>query len=691
MAVTLFSSQTIAAASFVLSTDFADWASLLPDDLVIVASDRVGAIGTWAGGGFTQLSYINNFKSLGVMAGFVSDLNGATSYSFTTGSSYKIFALRGVDPTIDLSTLGAASNFYYNENPLTFGTVNVPSAAGSVVASLKSCYNNNDNDYATLTIGSTLATGGQLFSTTNFRFGLWDNVETGSKLITVTPPGGGGGAGDSIYSTFGLEAADDTQTFSIGQIDAATLQGFDLETEALGLFPGGLGDGASINGFGLVTEQTFTFGQVAAGVVNGFDLDLVVPQTLLIGGLGDAATVHGFDFESVGVGPPVRFTTPSAPSPLCGEYSLVITDRRTRQAIVKLPAIATSGHWARVHGDTSAAAVQINLPEAGRTCQTQLADVHVLGHELRINRQRSDGRPDEVWVGPITSRIVDNGVLSLVAQDRSHYWQRAIETDHIYGSDNPIDIAALFVAVAMDADIYDPTGLLLTSSATGIKGTASILKAQRWPIRYFIDQLTKIAVDWTIQGRLTWIGGQQLFPEVMGVLNSGDFAENQAPENEEDGLAWAGRIIVRGANGIVLAIYPEDPLAAVDPFYGLRDYELNDRKLTDVNLARARAKAIWEKRHLQPNYVTCGPNSTLSAKAPVDVGGLIPGQKWNLATFDLAGRSSQTTQRLTAVTVEFGPGENLCQETAVRVSFEPPGSEVAFDVIKLVEVTNPSG
>jgi hypothetical protein len=380
-----------------------------------------------------------------------------------------------------------------------------------------------------------------------------------------------------------------------------------------------------------------------------------------------------------------------APPPLCGEYSLVVTDRRTRQAIAKLPANATEGHWARLSNDTSAAAVEINLPEAGRACQSQLANVHVLGHELRINRLRSDGKPDESWVGPITSRITDNGILSITAQDRSSFWQRAIETDHIYDASNPIDISALFAAVANDADLIDRTGLLLTSSPTGIMGTANILKAQRWPIRYFIDQLTKIAVDWTIQGRLTWIGGQELFPEVMGTFTPDDFGENQAPENEEDGLAFASRIIVRGANGVVLAVYPDDGISVLDPFYGLRDYELNDRKLTDVNLARARAKAIWEKRRLQPSYVTCGPNATLGPNAAVDVGALIPGQRWNVATFDLAGRTNQTTQRLTALNVEFGPGENLCQETAVRVSLEPPGSEIAFDVVKLVEIGNPSG
>lgn len=220
----------------------------------------------------------------------------------------------------------------------------------------------------------------------------------------------------------------------------------------------------------------------------------------------------------------------------CGGYSARVVTRGAGSVVwEEIP--FTSLAWGRVLDDTSAAQIQIDGLVAGCQPKTMFNAAVTFEHEIEIYR---DSLP--VWVGPLAQRTASGPRGTLIARDRSAWWDRRfIHANYaIVG-----DLATIFLTYFEDAMGVDPIpGFTCTVSATGITGTRSTLALDHKPSGGELREIAAVGIDWTVNGPVCVAGGRTIPAAQVPVIT--DDVVIGDPDVLDDGLVKVNRNVMTG-------------------------------------------------------------------------------------------------------------------------------------------------
>lgn len=247
----------------------------------------------------------------------------------------------------------------------------------------------------------------------------------------------------------------------------------------------------------------------------------------------------------------------------------------------------TTLEWGRVLDDTSEASVTVagSFATGENRCKS-LAGVYPWEHELAIYRDTY-----RVWSGPIVQvQNPGGGVVTLRAMDLSRWLdERFIHSDHDYPTPGS-DVAVIFRDYVEDAMTPDNTpGLTVSVQPTGIDGVRTVKASEYQVAGAAIRELARTGIDWTMQDRVMFAGGQTV-PQTT-VLTLFDSHTSTATVTR-DGLSQQNRIIVAGS-GIAVdgpSVIGEASDAVSEGVDGLLEGYSSESEIGDVPSATAAAQ-----------------------------------------------------------------------------------------------------
>ena len=313
--------------------------------------------------------------------------------------------------------------------------------------------------------------------------------------------------------------------------------------------------------------------------------------------------------------------------------------------------------WGRANDDISTAT--FTLPADGDCCPE---DIHARADMVEFERNG-----EVAWAGYCQRPVVTDGVQSLEAVDLLDGYQRRVIRDTI--NVTATDISDIAEAVMTSADDGDPIPVVRVFSPSGIIADR-LYPASDYRIAWdaLKNDLLNIGLDLTMVGTLLYGGpleGRNLKPLVLR-----DSMILGKPVKGEDGAAYANRIIVKGANGLV-SIYPPGPPVAPYP-YPLTEAVVDANDVADQVSLDALAKQHYDLRSAVPRFVSMDQGVALRHDSPYPLRSYIPGRMMDVG-LTVGCDPIQQGMRLQSVAYTLTGGREEVKIAAVPIGTVPAG------------------
>lgn len=280
----------------------------------------------------------------------------------------------------------------------------------------------------------------------------------------------------------------------------------------------------------------------------------------------------------------------------------------------------SSVKWGRKLDDISEAVIEVPLSGADCTPCDLVRQLGVWHHELFIFR---DG--EYVWSGPIVQLNVTRTVATITARDLFALLDKRLIHDTLCFAQacgkaaiDLTDIGAAIIEDAFDLDGHNFT--IEKFNQTGLLG-----ERQNLPGEHALDAFTEwlnLGLDATVLGRKIILGAVPFGQ--TATLTSADFLNDL--EFEVDGLSTATFVLVKGKGLFGKAVALGADSFGVHPYYGLLEFEGNDRSELDTQaLVDQGATAVLASHFPAPVTLVTPSGARLNPNAPVSIAELVPG------------------------------------------------------------------
>lgn len=280
----------------------------------------------------------------------------------------------------------------------------------------------------------------------------------------------------------------------------------------------------------------------------------------------------------------------------------------------------TSVEWTRRLDDVSEATVKVALVGRGCAPCDVIAKIGVWHHHLVLFR---DG--ELVWDGPIVGLNVSRTEAVITARDLFALMdKRLVHSDLCFASacgGAATDLTEIGAGLINDAFIVDGHNYTIQKfNQTGLLGERLYTPGEH-SLDAFREALN-LGLDATVLGRRIILGRAPFGSTAL--LTSEDFLVDL--QFEVDGLATATKVITKGNGVIGVAKAAGSDINGVDPYFGLLEFEGNDRQELDTQaLADAGAVSVLASHYPAPTTLVTPTGARLSPNAPVTIADLVPG------------------------------------------------------------------
>ena len=338
------------------------------------------------------------------------------------------------------------------------------------------------------------------------------------------------------------------------------------------------------------------------------------------------------------------------------DYQALIHHRGGGQVYTAVDQI-TSVSWERRLDDISTCAITAAKRGADPGCCSRVAYAEPWAHEVSVYR---DGAL--VWQGPLITATESRTSFTLAASDVLAWTQKRVNHDAYNWENAPVDVGAATEHLIRDAYNQDDPGVLdwavyaRTGTTTGRKAEAGTKVV--WDE---LSDLARYGVDLTTVGRrIVCYAEQQDVPSTRGRMVLGEDAFLAELDVSRDGTALATAAVAVGQGVIGRA-------GGLVPPYGLVTAVSDNQQVTNQSTATRIARQIVAAGAIPPTVIVVPDQARLAPDAPVSIGQLVCGRR-----FDLAVSSSyrpvwqpMRLSRLTAAWTATSGSES------VQVSFLP--------------------
>lgn len=269
--------------------------------------------------------------------------------------------------------------------------------------------------------------------------------------------------------------------------------------------------------------------------------------------------------------------------------------------------------WQRMLDTTSEASVEINVA-ASPDCCGVLAEVVPVVHELAIIRNGA-----KVWEGPILTVVFRNDQVRIEARDLSWWFERRVHGQTF--NFKAVDASDVFLAITADALEQDNPNLQVTSEATGVLVSRTILLSSYKLVGDTIRELSRTGIDWTVHTR-AMIAGKRLLPFKLPRIAISEEHISGEIEVQLRGLEMATQVVVRGDNAGGTGV-----AGSKEPYFGLVTRLFTENTIKDTASGAVAAQTRLDTYRL-PVLRFRSDNETSLPLLPsfdLDVPAVIPG------------------------------------------------------------------
>lgn len=291
----------------------------------------------------------------------------------------------------------------------------------------------------------------------------------------------------------------------------------------------------------------------------------------------------------------------------CYEQGLV---RFIRKGRVYFKTDKFNCNWTRRNDEISQATFVITSSE---DCCPR--DVHAVSDFVEFER---NGIIE--WCGYVMRPLSTDGLLTIEAQDLLWGYTRRIIRDP--SNFVQVDLANIAAAYLTSADDDDPIPVVPLLTPTGILADRIVTTSEYRICWDALGDLLNIGLDMTMVGTLLYIGPVE--ERGMRVIKLNERMIVGIPAAGEDGSVYAGRIIVKGQNGLT-SIYPAGPATALHP-YPLVESVVDASDVGDQATLDLLAKQHFDLRSETPRFISLPEGVALKEDSPYPLRALIPGR-----------------------------------------------------------------
>lgn len=355
-------------------------------------------------------------------------------------------------------------------------------------------------------------------------------------------------------------------------------------------------------------------------------------------------------------------------------YRITIQDRETGRPVPGCSLTSGEARFGRKYRGISQAAVTV--PQ--RTCS---CDCIVDDGSQELAFYRSDSPAEPAWIGPV-ARLTDDpetGDLTIAAFDRLYWAEGAPASRPIrFSTPNEIDVVDLAELLLIDAERYEPTGLLRGfRGVTGQTPPKSGLKIEQvldtgesiWSV---FDRLSRTSLAYSVVGRNLYWGSPRIpIDEGPRILSTHWRAR---PSIERNLSRTATRVRVTGSNNVV-GEWPPTTEDEVPRGSGRRTLFFTNSQLNSQDEATTAAREIYFQNSGPSDFIVTGSN-TLDESFPHGMEGLVPGR---LYPVEARATCLETSELLELVNVsvrieaQASPAQ-VWKEAGVAADFQEPGT-----------------
>lgn len=277
------------------------------------------------------------------------------------------------------------------------------------------------------------------------------------------------------------------------------------------------------------------------------------------------------------------------------------------------------------------------------------------------------------WAGYIMRPEFDGDTATIEAQDLLLGYQKRIIKSAFSHVD--VDLSEIFTDYADAASDFDPLPIILTPNNSGILATRTVTTAEQRISWTAMKELLDIGLDVTTVGLRAFVGPLDLTALKPIRLTERMIQGRLQPKIGEDGVPYANRVVVKGANGLV-GVFPPGTPTRPNASYPLVEIVIDaSGDVEDQTSLDQLAEDQHSIRSQVPTYFNMDQGISLKETTPYRLSELVAGRLVNLVFDSICGLVQQA-MRIARVSYTLDSLREL-----VQVELVPAGLVQSADLI----------